>query len=203
MLTPQVRMDGSDGVWPGSDWWCGLVAILFGPGRRDGHFGHPGSHMWGWWCISRAYPRLDCAVVACANGWDMMRWHNPSNRDAAAIVVDHVAAWAAAEPAAREERDWRWKRSYLAGAILAERTRGSLGIDAPLHPGLAAGALGDVDPAGLAAGLRDVAALPMDRDGAARTLTAGPAAPPPEQVDALLQDLGMAYGLPLPLWFWD
>jgi CubicO group peptidase (beta-lactamase class C family) len=200
MLTPQVSMAGGDGVFPDSGWWTGLVAIMSGLGTRLAHFGHPGSHMWGWWCISRAYPRLGCAVVACVNGWDMLRWHNPSNRDAAVMAVELVAEHAAAargdEPPARS---WRWKRSYVAGALMAERTAGGLGVDG--EPELHLDGARGVDPDGFRAGLA-AATAPLDGERAAHVLRDGADAPPPEQLEALLHDLGMAYGCPLPLWFW-
>ena len=226
MLTPQVAMHGGDGVWPGADWFTGLVAILGSPGERMGHFGHPGSHMWGWWCISRAYPEVDCAIVACANGWDMLRWHNPANRDAATMAVELVARWRAdgegmaraadgapPAPAGRKpaggapppRRSWSWKRSYVAGALLAERTAGSLGATGDLtrYARDASAAAGpDLDPDGLRAGVAAAGGGPIDAKRAAALLETGRDAPPPEQVEALLHDLGMAYGCPLPLWFW-
>jgi CubicO group peptidase (beta-lactamase class C family) len=195
MLTPQVAMGGGDGVWPGGDWWTGLVPIISGLGTRLVHFGHPGSHMWGWWSVSRAYPELDCAVVACLNGWDMLRWHNPANRDAAVMAVELVANWFAAsdEERARPLRGWAAKRAWVAGALLAERTAGSLG---------APGDLRVAGPDGLAEGIAAAGPGPLDRDRAASLLRDGDGAPPPEQLEALLHDLGMVYGCPTPMWFW-
>ena len=208
MLTPQVAMHGGDGVWPGADWFTGLVAILGSPGQRMGHFGHPGSHMWGWWCISRAYPELGCTVVACANGWDMLRWHNPANRDAATMAVELVAGWRASPPArgaGPPRRSWAWKRSYVAGALLAERTAGSLGATGDLSAyarDASAAAVPGLDADGFRAGVAAGGGEPIDAKRAAAILESGPDAPPREQVEALLHDLGMAYGCPLPLWFW-
>jgi CubicO group peptidase (beta-lactamase class C family) len=203
MLTPQVSMAGGDGVWPGSDWWTGLVAIMSGLGGREAHFGHPGSHMWGWWSVSRAYPRLHCAVVACANGWDMLRWHNPANRDAATMAVELVARWfAAAQDGNRANgtaHGWARKRAFIAGALMAERTLGSLGAAGDLAG--YASALGGVPGLeGFREGVRAATGdAPMDGARAARAFDGGA---PDEQREALLHDLGMVYGCPAPLWFW-
>lgn len=206
MLTPQVAMDGSDHVWPSEGWQTGLVAILTDLGSRRRRFGHPGAHPWGWWGTAWAYPGLDCAVVACVNGWDMLGWHNPANRDPTAVVADAVAAFCDAPPGpAPSRRSWAWKRSYAAGALMAERTAGTLGVSEPLPDetppaGATLGPGWDAD--GYRAGLRTVAAAPLTPERAADTFAASPDAPPPEQIEALLQDLGMAYGCPMPLWMW-
>jgi len=178
MLTPQVSMD-ADPNSPGG-WWTGLVAILAG-----GRFGQPGAHEWGWWHHSWAFPSLACAVVVCTNGWDMMRWHNPANPAAAALIADHVAAFVAAP---RERRGtWVERRSRLAGAILAERTYGLLGVEEELDGATLrelvarTSARVEWDPDAFAAGLCDGA---LEADA------------------ALLLDLGAAYGFPVPLWLW-
>jgi CubicO group peptidase (beta-lactamase class C family) len=178
MLTPQVSMD-ADPNSPGG-WWTGLVAILHGD-----RFGQPGAHEWGWWHHSWAHPSLGLAVVVCTNGWDMMRWHNPANPAAAMLIADHVGAFAA-DP--RERRgSWAERRSHLAGAILAERTYGLLGVedrfdDATVRELIARTATGaSWDPDAFVAGLRDGA---------------------PNGDPALLLDLGADYGYPVPLWLW-
>jgi CubicO group peptidase (beta-lactamase class C family) len=186
MLTPQVGMDGSDHVWPSEGWQTGLVAILTDLGSRKRRFGHPGAHPWGWWGSAWAYPALDCAVVVCANGWDMLGWHNPANRDVTTVVADSVAAFCADPPKGHATRSWAWKRSYAAGALLAERTAGMLGLAEPFAAP-APGAGWDAD--GFQAGLRATTERPFD-------------ALPAEQHEALLQDLGMAYGCPVPLAMW-
>ena len=203
MLTPQVGMDGSDHVWPSEGWQTGLVAILTDLGGRRRRFGHPGAHPWGWWGTAWAYPALDCAVVACANGWDMLGWHNPANRDPTAVVADAVATFVDAAPEVeRSPRSWAWKRSYAAGALIAERTAGTLGVAArPLEACPAApGAGWDAD--GYRAGLATVTDAPLTPAQAASAFGASADAPPPEQREALLQDLGMVYGCPMPLWMW-
>jgi CubicO group peptidase (beta-lactamase class C family) len=160
MLTPQVRMGDAGGLWPGSDWWTGLIAIMSNLGREDVHFGHPGSHTWGWWSVSRAYPRLGCAITACANGWDMMRWHNPANPEAAVLAVEYISTWFAQpyEPAG----DWAAKRSHLAEVIMRERTHGSLGIGEGHNRAWAAGLLrapgGGIAPAEVPLLLQDLGA---------------------------------------------
>jgi len=183
MLTPQVSMD-VDPNSPGG-WWTGLVAILAGVGRPDMRFGQPGAHEWGWWHHSWAFPALGCAVAVCTNGWDMMRWHNPANPAAAFLVADHVAAFVASP---RERRGtWVERRSRLAGAILAERTYGLLGVQeeldgATLRELIArTSARVEWDPEAFAAGLCDGAV---------------------EADEALLLDLGATYGFPVPLWLW-
>jgi CubicO group peptidase (beta-lactamase class C family) len=208
MLTPQVSMDGSDGVWPSEGWQTGLVAILTDLGGRKRRFGHPGAHPWGWWGTAWAYPALDCAVVACANGWDMLGWHNPANREPTTVAADAVATFCATPPRARTRpRSWAWKRSYVAGALLAERTAGTLGVASPLPaeappPGAT---LGDGwDASGYLEGLRAGSDPPLSAARAAEALAGASAdAPAPEQLEALLQELGMAYGCPTPLWLWD
>ena len=186
MLTPQVGMDGSDHVWPSDGWQTGLVAILTDLGGRRRRFGHPGAHPWGWWGTAWAYPALDCAVVVCANGWDMLGWHNPANRDVTAVVADAVATFCAAPQKGHAERSWEWKRSYAAGALLAERTSGMLGVDGSFSAP-APGPGWDAD--GFAAGLHTGGHDPLG-------------ALPAEQHEALLQELGMAYGCPMPLAMW-
>ncbi len=182
MLTPQVGMDGSDHVWPSDGWQTGLVAILTDLGTPRRRFGHPGAHVWGWWATAWAYPGLDCVVVVCANGWDMLGWHNPANRDPTTVVADAVATYLE-QPGTYERHSWEWKRSYMAAALLAERTYGTLGVTTPFE---AADPGGDWDVDGYRAGLA----------------ATGFAAVPSEQHEALLQDLGMAYGCPTPLHMW-
>ena len=204
MLTPQAGMDGSDHVWPDEGWQTGLVAILSDLGGPRRRFGHPGARPWGWWGTSWAYPELDCAVVACANGWDMLGWHNPANRDPTAVVADAVAEFCAAAPSSPPRRSWAWKRSYVAGSLLAERSAGTLGITEALPAdacAAGASAAGTWDPAGLRFGLRSVTDAPLTPAASAGLLTEGGALAP-EQVEALLLDLGMSYGCPMPLDLW-
>jgi CubicO group peptidase (beta-lactamase class C family) len=203
MLTPQVRMDEGDGLWPGADWWTGLVAIMSGLGQREMHFGHAGSHMWGWWHVSRAYPRLGLALVVCSNAWDMLRWHNPANLDATALVADGLEAWAQCDGDEPDDRPWAYKRSLAAGLLLAERTRGGLGVTGELDAdALAAAIEGDgVDRDGFRTGVRAVAGAPVDAARAARL--ARDAGLHAAELPLLWRDLGEAYGVPLPLWFWS
>jgi CubicO group peptidase (beta-lactamase class C family) len=179
MLTPQVSMD-ADPNSPGG-WWTGLVAILAGGGQ----FGQPGAHEFGWWHHSWTHPLLGLSVVVCTNGWDMMRWHNPANPAAALLIADHVAAFAA-DPAERRG-SWAQRRSRLAGAILAERTYGLLGVEERLD-GAAVRELV----------ARACASAPWDPDAFAAGLSDGDLDGDP----ALLLDLGAAYGYPVPLWLW-
>jgi hypothetical protein len=72
-----------------------------------------------------------------------------------------------------------------------------LGVTSPLPP--AGAALGDGwDPTGYTEGLRAGSDPPLTPDRAATAFEAIP----PEQLEALLQSLGMAYGCPTPLWMW-
>ena len=179
MLTPQVAV--ADDVSPGG-WWTGLMTILADIDKRTFKFGQPGAHEWGWWNFSWAYPLLDGAVVVFTNGWDMMRWHNPANPTAAALVADHVGTLLDGG------RPQRPHRAYLAGAILAERTYGLLGIDERLD---------DATIRALAA--RTASGPGWDADAFMEGLRAGT---PSADATALL-DLGAVYGFPVPLSFWD
>jgi CubicO group peptidase (beta-lactamase class C family) len=205
MLEPQVRVGGDGPLWPGGEWWTGLIAILRDPGGPAGHFGHPGSHTWGWWSVSRAYPELDCTVAVSVNRWDMMRWHNPANPEAAVLIADAIGRWAATrERPPAQERPWSWKRGYVAATVVAERTLGLLGIGSIPRDATDAMAR-SCDAAerdGFLAGLAAAPHGPL-RPEAASALFDAPAAIPAEELETLLLDLGAVYGFPVPLWFWD
>jgi CubicO group peptidase (beta-lactamase class C family) len=179
MLTPQVAV--ADEVSLGG-WWTGLIAIVANLGRREFKFGQPGAHEWGWWNFSWAYPRLEGAVAVCTNGWDMMRWHNPANPSAALLVADHVEAMLAGE------RRPRAQPAYLAGAVLAERTYGLLGVEERLD---------DATIRALAA--RAAPGPGWDCDAFIAGLRAGELS----RDEVALLDLGAVYGFPTPLSFWD
>jgi hypothetical protein len=132
----------------------------------------------------------------------MLRWHNPANLDATALVADAIAAYAG-EGGEPDDRPWAYKRSLAAGLLLAERTRGGLGVTGELDAdALAAAIEGDgVDRDGFRTGVRAVAAGPVDAARAARL--ARDAGLHAAELPLLWRDLGEAYGVPLPLWFWS
>jgi hypothetical protein len=161
--------------------------------------------MWGWWHVSRAYPRLGAALVVCCNGWDMMRWHNPANPEAAVLIADAVGRWAATrERRPAPDRPWAWKRGYVAATVVAERTLGLLGIASIPHAAkdTMARACEGAEREGFLAGLADAPPGPIG-PGAAASLFADAAAIPAEELETLLLDLGAVYGFPAPLWFWE
>jgi hypothetical protein len=123
MLTPQVSV--REGTMPG-DTFAGLGTFLSKAGASWSLW-HPGSYPWGWWVESRAYPDMDLVVSCFANCWDMLRWHNPSERSAPGIVSDFVVSHLGGRPRkASTRRSWSWKASYVMGLVLVERTKGLL-----------------------------------------------------------------------------
>lgn len=62
MLERQVPVGGERALWPGGEWWTGLIALLHDPGTRDGHFGHPG-------CEHRRRRRASIAQAADGPRW--------------------------------------------------------------------------------------------------------------------------------------
>jgi len=181
----RIAADGS--------WHAGLGLIV-----GDGHFGHPGSHMWGWWHLSRVYPLLDLAVVITTNAWDMLRWQDPANEEPASLLMDAIAAWAADDSPRPPPRPWAWRRSYVAGLVLAERTLGFLGAEGDLH--VEPGADGDADA--LALGIADVRESERGPDPIGALARAGRLRVGAFELELLLAALGARRGLPLPLWFW-
>jgi Beta-lactamase len=109
MLRPRMPI-GDLRIAPDGSWWVGLAVMLANLDAPDFHFGHPGGYMWGWWCVSRVYPRRGLAYVIAVNAWDMAGWHDPGNPDAVALIAEALA-----EP----PRSWAWKRAYAAGVLLA------------------------------------------------------------------------------------
>jgi CubicO group peptidase (beta-lactamase class C family) len=193
MRTPQVPL-GDARIAPDGSWQAGLGLMLTGE-----HFGHPGSHMWGWWHLGRVYPRLDLAVVVLTNAWDMLRWQDPGNEEPASLLVDALAARVADEPPAPPLRPWRWRRSYVAGLIMAERTHGLLAADGRLE--LAPGP--DWDAGAVARAIADVQSVPRSPDPVGALARAGRLAVGRFELDLLAVALGARRGFPLPLWFWD
>jgi CubicO group peptidase (beta-lactamase class C family) len=145
MLRPRVTR--SSPVTP--DTFAGMGLEISNP-ERDGElwwWGHSAAYPWGYWWDARVYPHLDLVVVAMANKWDMMRLHNPADRNAAGIVAQWAARFAAegvpprsplwtgsAPP--RPERTVRRsaaatpgpEESALMGAVVGERAYAALGL---------------------------------------------------------------------------
>jgi CubicO group peptidase (beta-lactamase class C family) len=193
MRTPQSAL-GDPRIAADGSWHAGLGLIV-----TPEHFGHPGSHMWGWWHVSRAYPKLGLAVVAMTDCWDMLRWQDPANEEPASVLVDAIAARAAATGPLPPVRPWTWRRSYVAGLIMAERTYGLLAADGELllEPG------GDWDASAFARGIADVRDAPRGRDPVGELARAGRLGVGAYELDLIASCLGARRGLPLPLWFWD
>jgi CubicO group peptidase (beta-lactamase class C family) len=128
MLTPQVEMAS---FTPHDPWCVGLVVELHGDAaQRDHYFGHGGAHPWGWYSDSRAYPRLDLAVVVLTNKWDMLRWHNPAIENAHGFINEFVLELLRGpERRDADTRTWDWKSSYIIGLLMAERIHGFLGVE--------------------------------------------------------------------------
>jgi CubicO group peptidase (beta-lactamase class C family) len=194
MRTPQAPL-GDARIAPDGSWQAGLGLFV----TRE-HFGHPGSHMWGWWHLSRAYPRLGLAVVIVTNCWDMLRWQDPTAEEPASLLADAIAGRAAAAGPPPAPRPWRWRMSYVAGLLLAERTHHFLGADGTF--GLAPPPAGDWDLGAVERGIADVRAAPRGSDPIGALACAGRLAVGRYELELLACALGARRGLPLPLWFW-
>lgn len=108
----------------------GLPYELGDVGTVVEHYGRIGVHTFGWLNLARVYPNVDMAVVICTNRWDLSRWFNPDETNAAGLLA-RTAAQALAYPrvgVAPEFRPRRWAESYAAGQAMAERLAGLLDI---------------------------------------------------------------------------
>ncbi|WP_084735039.1 serine hydrolase domain-containing protein [Actinophytocola xinjiangensis] len=135
MLRPRVTR--SSPVTP--DTFAGMGLEISNP-ERDGDlwwWGHSAAYPWGYWWDARVYPHLDLVVVAMANKWDMMRLHNPADRNAAGIVAQWAARWAAegvppvrgGAPVHRRAATTPGpEESSLMGAVAGERAYAALGL---------------------------------------------------------------------------
>ncbi|EHR62332.1 serine hydrolase domain-containing protein [Saccharomonospora cyanea] len=141
MLRPRVTR--SSPVTP--DTFAGIGLEISNP-DRDGQlwwWGHSAAYPWGYWWDARVYPHLDLVVVAMANKWDMMRLHNPADRNAAGIVAQWAARWAASGPPTRrgaaaprrEAPALTPETSALMGAVAGERSYAALGLTGRFDPG--------------------------------------------------------------------
>jgi CubicO group peptidase (beta-lactamase class C family) len=156
--------------WPGVPTAIGLGLELTEGADGVESFGHLGAYPWGWWNAGVAFPRFGVAVAAFCNVWDMTRWHNRLDQSAPGLVLRYVSdaleQSTRARARLRSEPSWDWKRSYAAGALLAERLRGALGIEAVISDEdvarMTAGAVGmaprleDLDIAAFADGVRSM-----------------------------------------------
>jgi hypothetical protein len=170
MLTPQVRASEVD---PSDERWNGLLVELAQTREGEAYFGEMGAYPWGWWGDSRAFPATGVAVVVLTNTWRMPRWFQPADTSAHGLIADRVAttplrcACQSQGQFRQDRRPWKWKRSYVIGAILAERCLGLLGVEAARDADdlrrlatLAEGSTGlyggDVDVDGLVSGAADM-----------------------------------------------
>jgi CubicO group peptidase (beta-lactamase class C family) len=192
MRTPQAPL-GDARIAPDGSWQAGLGLFV----TRE-HFGHPGSHMWGWWHLSRAYPRLGLALVIVTNCWDMLRWQDPTAEEPASLLADAIAARAAGGDPRPPLRPWRWRLSYVAGLLLAERTHHFLGAEGRFEVTPA----GDWDPGAVERGIADVRSAPRAPDPIGALAAGGRLAVGRYELELLACALGARRGLPLPLWFW-
>jgi CubicO group peptidase (beta-lactamase class C family) len=131
MLTPHVAL--SDPTLD-EHRWNGLVVVLSDPKGDSQFFGEVGAHPWGWWADSRAYPEHDLAVTVLANRWTMPRWFQPTSTTAHGLVHRLITDVVRGEGASTRrhgpgvyQQTYSWRRSYVMGAILAERCLGLLG----------------------------------------------------------------------------
>ena len=120
--------------WAGAPTAVGLgIELTVADGTMQS-FGHLGAYPWGWWSAGVAFPAASLAVAVFCNAWDMTRWHNPLEQSAPGLLLQYIrdsirqgldGTESAADGAACS---WDAKQSYTAGLLLAERTRGLLGV---------------------------------------------------------------------------
>jgi CubicO group peptidase (beta-lactamase class C family) len=196
MVTPRVARP-SHGVRS----FAGLTFELADPDLGDDWWwGHTAAFPYGFWWEARVWPHRDLAAVAVGNRWDMARFHNPATRSAPGLAVEWAGRWAvsgAPEKLPDMDERPRWtgpsptpESSRWMGVLVGERTHGLLGVTDPLPPATltattdGARCLGDADPGG------------WDPDAFVRGVEqARVAAPDPDALGALGQDLGPAAAL--------
>ncbi|KZM73882.1 serine hydrolase domain-containing protein [Nocardia terpenica] len=189
MLVPRILR--SSPVTP--DTWAGIALEISNPERlgRQWWWGHSAAYPWGHWWDARVYPHAGLIVVAMTNKWDMMRLHNPADRNAAGIVAQWAGRWAVEGVPARPRQvvgdgrtaivptspAWIPDESAAAwiGALTAERAYGTLGVterwDAATTKSMVLDARPSdgsnppgLDPAAFEAAVDTVAALAPDPD---------------------------------------
>lgn len=192
MLTPHV---GS------GDGGTGLVWNLANIAQRTTYFAHGGAHWHGWTNAARAYPELGYAIVVSVNQWNLMEDPaTPRYLEAELIadfVCDHLLL---APPSARERRDGMWKRSFIAGVVIAERAV-RLGID-PIPDHVVAELIpvedGSLDVEALKLGIRVFPVRPSPEDVVRWVVTQRFV--PAEEMRLVLRSVGCAIANPiLPL----
>jgi len=215
MLTPQTAISDPDVP---ADWFAGLGVVMGKVDQTQFHFGYEGSHVWGWWNASRAYPVLDLCAAVFTNKWEMLQWHNPALEGAADLVVEFVAITAQQleqTRRSRTKRSWPWKLSYVMGLLLAERTRGFLGVSGfPRSDDLDA-IISTVrsqapvswqtthwDEAGLRAGADDFSRADPTREGVQRFLASPECQVSLAELPLINRALGGVGQFPAPLDFW-
>jgi CubicO group peptidase (beta-lactamase class C family) len=212
MVTPQISIPQTAAHASWEAW--GLGPGLRNVGTADACFGAFGAFPFGWWGDSRAYPCHRLAVVACCNRWDMPRWFNPPDASAPGLIADFVLGYVKHAQSGRRRSSsavtWRWKRSYVAGVLMAERVRGLLGVTSGALPDalldVACGgtdadldAEGDLELEGFRAGLLDVAAVDPSPAGSLSLLAPGRLRITPEELALLSYELTGSGARPLPL----
>lgn len=210
MLTPQIPVEVR-----GPTAEVGLVWNVLDSKTEDYSFGHGGAHMYGWANSSRAFPRLDFALVTATNYWNMTSDADAWDKGVSVVIAQCIANCVKRERmGARQQQQphsWAWKASYVAGLIMAERMIGGLGMKSPLTEemvdAMAAGAqlapfassqVWDAD--GFRAGVKDMLSVDMTPDAITAFLRSDRLQVRYEQLDVLYRELG-ARGVPLLPWY--
>jgi CubicO group peptidase (beta-lactamase class C family) len=208
MLTPQLASRTQLGERD-----VGLIWGLRNYSRPDFDFEHAGAHMFGWYNDFRAYPKLGFAVAIAVNRWDMVLMTEPTWRTPHVLIADFIASWIQREQAgtlrAAEPTSWAWKTSYVVGLSMVEQLMGLLATTSPLTPEMieamatkgteytpAAGGQRTWDPAGFRAGVADMLAQPMTREGIQAFLRSNRLRVLPEELHLLVRELRGRSGVP-------
>ena len=129
MLAPQAP------AGPDPNRAIGFVWSVFHHGTREGYVGHGGEHMWGWNHFARGWPHHRVSVVVSTNQWDLgdLGTSERPSHFAGRLVAGVVTAWVnGLDPLPR--RSPTSARSWLAGALVADRLTNRLGVSTPPSP---------------------------------------------------------------------
>jgi hypothetical protein len=152
-------------------------------------------------------------VAAFANKIDMMTWHSPLKRTAPGLIVDFAAALCARlkrDGRIRPRRSVQWRRSYLAGVVMAERLQGLLGLEgldlatlkrAGLATALPSRGAGP-DERALESGIRDMIATNPTPEGLREFVGSEKCQVLEEELPMLTLALGGAGEVLMPLRWW-